>query len=356
MRYAAITVLFLKSVYDIARGKYKFNSLIYLSLPFFLVAMLGVAESPVKPIAFSKAISYFFLICICLNYLPYYFLQNKNRLLKHLLYLSILVLILGFLFLGISYNWAYLAGRYRGFFGNPNGLGIFAALIIPFGFIMLNKFPEKQRAAYVLIGLAFFSIILSNSRTSFGTTCMFFFLYFIYKGGKMRRLFFWFFLLPFIVFIFSAVPIEELVALVGLEEFLRVESLTTGTGRFLAWGMGLTEIQNNLLIGKGFGYEEVFFYERREILIATEHQGGMHNSYLTFLMNNGVLGVIPFIIFLLALFNKVKVKRFGFPFIIVSLISANFESWLNSSLNAFTFFFFMIIAFLVNYHKINPRI
>ena len=172
----------------------------------------------------------------------------------------------------------------------------------------------------------------------------------------MRRNFFWFFGLPIIVFIFTAVPLETLVGLVGLEEFLRVESLKTGTGRFLAWGLGLTEIQNNLWIGRGFGYEEYFFYQLREFLIATEHQGGMHNSYLTFLMNNGVLGSIPFVIFLIALFRKVKVKKFAFPFIIVVLISANFESWLNSSLNAFTFFFFVILSFLISYKTLKPKI
>lgn len=356
MRYVAISLLFVKTVYDIARGRYAFNRLLVISIPFFLVAMIGVALSPVKGIAFSKAISYFFLLVICLSFVPHYFKKARHQLLNNFLYLAILVYILGLLFLVVSPNWAFLNGRYRGFFGNPNGLGTFSTMMIPFAVMMFNRFPEKKRAAFVLIGLGFFSIILSESRTALGTTSLFFALYLIYKGGKLRRNFFWFFGLPIIVFIFTAVPLETLVGLVGLEEFLRVESLKTGTGRFLAWGLGLTEIQNNLWIGRGFGYEEYFFYQLREFLVSTEHQGGMHNSYLTFLMNNGILGSIPFVIFLIALFRKVKVKKFAFPFIIVVLISANFESWLNSSLNAFTFFFFVILSFLISYKNLKPKL
>ncbi|MEM8888145.1 MAG: O-antigen ligase family protein [Bacteroidota bacterium] len=356
MRYVAISILFLKTVYDIARGRYGVNRLLFLSIPFFIVAFFGVAVSPVKGVAIAKAISYLFLLIICLSFAPYYFRKGRHRLLFNLLHLAILVYILGILFLVLNPSWAYLNDRYRGFFGNPNGLGTFSTMMIPFAVMMLNRFPEKKRAAFVLIGLGFFSIILSESRTALGTTSLFFALYLIYKGGKLRRNFFWFFGLPIIVFIFMVVPLETLVGLVGLEEFLRVESLKTGTGRFLAWGLGLTEIQNNLWIGRGFGYEEHFFYQLREFLVATEHQGGMHNSYLTFLMNNGILGSIPFAIFLIVLFRKVKIKKFAFPFIIVVLISANFESWLNSSLNAFTFFFFVILSFLISYKTLKPKI
>lgn len=356
MRYVAISILFLKTVYDIARGRYRVNRLLLLSIPFFIVAIFGVIVSPVKVISISKTISYFFLLLICLSFVPHYFSKGRHQLLANLLYLATLVYILGILFLILNPSWAYLNGRYRGFFGNPNGLGIFSTMMIPFAVMILNRFPDKKRAAILMIGLGFFSIILSESRTALGTSTLFFALYLIYKGGKLRRKFFWFFGLPVIVFIFTVVPLETLVGMVGLDDFLRVESIKTGTGRFLAWGLGITEIQNNLLIGRGFGYEEYFFFQLREFLIATEHQGGMHNSYLTFLMNNGILGSIPFVIFLIVLFRKVKIKKFAFPFIIVALISANFESWLNSSLNAFTFFFFLILSFLISYKNLKPKI
>lgn len=145
MRYVAISVLFLKAVYDIARGRYALNRILILSIPFFIVAMLGIALSPVKVIAFSKAISYFFLLVICLSFLPYYFKKNNHRLLNNVLYLAILVYILGLVFLALSPNWAFLNERYRGFFGNPNGLGTFSTMMIPFGVMMLNRFPEKKR-------------------------------------------------------------------------------------------------------------------------------------------------------------------------------------------------------------------
>ncbi|MEM6805422.1 MAG: O-antigen ligase family protein [Bacteroidota bacterium] len=352
MRYAAISLLFIKVIWDFMRNKYKPNPLILPSIPFFFIAFLGVGFSPTPATSLFKALSYLFLIVICLSYLPYYFKKKNYRLVDDFLYTAIFVFLMGFVYM-IDYDWAYINHRYRGFLGNPNGLGTFSAIMIPFGLMVYHRFPKKKRAALFLVIIGIISVILTESRTALGAIFLFFFLFFVYQGGKGRIRAFWFFGFPLALFIFFSVPLETILGIFGLDEFLRVESLKTGTGRFLAWAIGLTEIQNNLWIGRGFGYEEFFFYERRAILILTEHQGGMHNSYLTFLMNNGILGVIPFVIFLLRLFSSVKIKKLGIPFIIIMLISANFESWLNSSLNSFTFFFFMVTSFLIYYKNLT---
>ncbi|MEO1384558.1 MAG: hypothetical protein AAFV78_15150 [Bacteroidota bacterium] len=44
------------------------------------------------------------------------------------------------------------------------------------------------------------------------------------------------------------------------------------------------------------------------------------------------------------------------PFIIAALISATFESWLNSSLNAFTIHFFLVLTLLIEYPRIKAQL
>lgn len=202
---------------------------------------------------------------------------------------------------------------------------------------------------FVAIVLCLVSTVLSGSRTALGTIGIFYILYYFHKRNAVLTTSFYMMILPAGLLFLSFGGLETIVSLFGLEDYLRVESLLTGTGRYLAWSLGLTQIAQNPIIGRGFAWEEIYFHSIEEILVATEHQGGMHNSFLTFIMNNGYLGFLLFVVFLIYLMSRMRAPWFSFPFALAALLSSFFESWLNSSLNAFSIHFFLVIMILIEY-------
>ena len=78
------------------------------------------------------------------------------------------------------------------------------------------------------------------------------------------------------------------------------------------------------------------------------HQGGIHNSFLTFWMDQGLIGLIIYLRSFILMFIKAAQKtRFAFPAMFAISFTAYFESWLVASLSAFAFlamFLFTIIT------------
>ena len=353
LRILAILMLAMRSMYDMVTGKYRFNRLLLYSLPFFIVAIAGGLLNPRIGTSMAKMLSYFFLLMLALNYFPYHFRRNRGRMIMDIVYVSVVVFFMGLVFIAINPGFVYFGERYRGLLGNPNGLGLYAAMMFPMMMIAWKRFPHKRNTLRLAMGLLIFSVLLCKSRTALGTIGIFYFLYYFHTHGKALKVGLWLFVLPSLALFFLLVDIPALLFSLGVGEYLRAESITTGTGRFLAWGLGWAEILQNPWIGRGFAYEEYFFFQLREMLVTTEHQGGIHNSYLTFLMNNGFIGLLLFLSFLFMLFRKISIPGFGVPFVVAMLISANFESWLNSSLNAFTIHFLMTLTVLIMYPKLT---
>jgi len=84
------------------------------------------------------------------------------------------------------------------------------------------------------------------------------------------------------------------------------------------------------------------------MLLAMNHQGNAHNSYLTFWLDTGLIGLILYFIALLRVIVKsARVNNIALPVFTGFLISANFESWLTASLNPYTIVFVMTITLLL---------
>ncbi len=348
LRIVAILVVGGLTINEIANGKYQFRSLFLWAIPFFIIALFGGLRSPSIGTSLSKMVSYFLLLVVTLHYIPYHFRKNAN-LLADVSTLGIWILILGLVAMMVNPSLAFLLGRYRGLLGNPNGLGIYATLIFAILLICLEVYPNRKRQWQLGIVLLLFSVLLSGSRTALGTIGIFYFLYWFHKRNPGSIVFLWGGVIPGMLVFFSFLSPTDIIRMIGLGEFLRVESIETGTGRFLAWTLGWNQILQNPFIGKGFAYEEIYFHSLADILVTTEHQGGMHNSWLTFMMNNGLIGFLFFIIFLINLLVRMKSRAFALPFVLAALVSATFESWLNSSLNAFAIHFFMVVMILVEW-------
>lgn len=348
LRIVAILLVGLRSLFQIGQGKYHFRRIFLWSIPFFIIALLGGLRSPSVGTSMSKMVSYLLLIIITLHYIPYHF-KRRTTLLPDVATLGIWVFLIGLIMMVINPSLAFLLGRFRGLLGNPNGLGIYATLTMPILLICLEVYPEWKVRWQLGIFLLMASVLLSGSRTSLGTILVFYFLYWFHKRNPGSIAALWGLVVPGLILFFSLISPTELIKLLGLGEFLRVESIETGTGRFLAWTLGWNQILQDPIIGRGFAYEEIYFHGLRDILVATEHQGGMHNSWLTFIMNNGLLGFGLFLIFFLNLLFRMKSRAFALPFALAALVSATFESWLNSSLNAFSIHFYLVVMLLVEW-------
>ncbi len=353
LRILGILLITFRTVYEIAKGKYRFNYLILFALPFFVISFFGSLRNPQIGTSMAKMFSYFFLLFIVLHYFPHNFRKNKGQLILDIAYSSLVVFALGLMFVIVNPGLVFLVGRYRGLLGNPNGLGLYATVVFPIVLIALDLFSEQKNEMSIVLIFLIISVLLCRSRTALGTIGIFYMLHFFYRRSKIATTSLWLIVIPSIALFFAVVDLKSLAYEFGLGEYLRIESIATGTGRFLAWGLGWNEILENPWIGRGFAYESHFFHELAEMLLMTEHQGGIHNSYLTFLMNNGFIGFTFFVIFLIAIFRTMKNRAFKWPFIIAMLISANFESWLNSSLNAFTIHFLITIIIIMLYPELK---
>jgi O-antigen ligase len=73
----------------------------------------------------------------------------------------------------------------------------------------------------------------------------------------------------------------------------------------------------------------------------------VHNSFLGFWLNTGLVGLLLYLGAFLSKFIKAaSYSILAFPIMLAMLFSANFEAWLMASLNPFTMQLFIILVFL----------
>ena len=169
-------------------------------------------------------------------------------------------------------------------------------------------------------------------------------------------------ILGFIGFVITVFLIEiisnnltSILLSVGLGDFFRVNTLEEGSGRYIAWDFAWKQIQNNFFIGKGFGYDEFYMRQHYTALGKLGHQGGIHNSFLTFWMDQGVVGLFIFLRSFVLMFIKAAQKtRLAFPIMFAIIFSALFESWLVGSLSAYAFIA-MVIYTIITSEEIEAK-
>ena len=359
----------LEAVY---RGKIKIQKIYFYSIPFFVIAFTMILFSPTPTMAFAKTVSYFILIFIVIHYFPYTIFITKGRLIIDVAYFVTAVVSLAFILILIypsAVIWRYgnPTSAFKGFFANPNGFGLFATLLVPFLFILSHIFDGYRKLLLLSTSLFFVGAFLAESRTAMASLLIFFGLYIFHvylPDGKkpwQKRIgtwgirFFWFFLCPLGILILSSFGIIGLIEAVGLGETLEVHTLEGGAGRFLAWSHALEAVKESPWFGKGFHYDVHYFREMAEILYKLGHSGGSHNSYIAFMMNVGIIGLLAFLFFLINLFRKIKGtgKKFIVPYFFLLLMSTNFEAWLASSINYITIFFYLTVICLIYFDEIK---
>jgi hypothetical protein len=246
----------------------------------------------------------------------------------------------------ISRNIVYPIGaRYQGILGNPNGLGLFCF----FTFMLLAIVRQMHKNLFTsfetvfIYSLVIISLLLTGSRNSIIGVLIFVFFKKFYKINP----FFGLIMVIIVGFLAEIVGnhFSVIVSSLGLGDFFRVKTLDNGSGRYVAWLFAWNHIQENFFIGKGFGYDEHYMRSNWDLLSRMGHQGGIHNTFLTFWMDFGLIGLLIYLrSYFLAFIYAAKKTLFAFPILFAITFTAVFESWLVGSLNPHNILFLIILT------------
>ncbi len=320
-------------------------------LPFMLIAFYCLFHSPTSIFlqAFSKTLSYFFLLLLVPNYLSKSYRENGTDLLRLLIYVAIFILLMGLVFKVFIPSYVTLEQRYRGMLGNPNGLGLFCLIVFIF-FVLINKsFAQlfNRNEKIVFYGLIFLSILLSGSRNALFAVMIFL----LFSAFTRISAVFGFVMLILLLmgYEYINVNILTIVKSLGLQSYLRAETLSNAAGRYVAWKLAWDNISKDIFLGHGFEYTNNLFKTNQQALNDLGHQGNAHNSYLTFWLDTGLLGLLAFLWGFVGNFIRAaKRNKLAMAALYAILFSAVFESYLTASLNPYTIVIVMLLTILTS--------
>ncbi len=321
---------------------------------FLLFAFLLTIRSIDPLMSFQRTLSYTLILAAT----PGYFMKELDRfgvfLPRTCIWFCILFLTVSLIMILFFNSWVYTNGRFNGLLGSPNGIGTLGALLIILIAVSKYHYPDifSKSEYFFIYGIIIASVIISSSRNSLFSILIFLFFLRFYKISYFYG---------FIIVIISAIVFqfinENLVSIItslGLGKYLRVEHLDDGSGRLIAWSFAWQEIERHFFIGQGFGYDKDYFTINREYLSSLGHQGGVHNTYLTFWLNTGLIGLVLFLVAFVRLFVKAaSINYIAIPTLFTILFTISFESWAAASLSPF-FLLLLLIITLLQYQKNEP--
>ncbi|NQY73670.1 MAG: O-antigen ligase family protein [Candidatus Margulisbacteria bacterium] len=316
-------------------------------IPFILFAFSVVLLSPIIAKSFQKTLSYT-LILMCVPLFLIELREKREAFLRIFIFWLFGLLVLGFLFRFIKPDWVLLGGRYRGLMGNPNGQGILLVVNFLLVEVVKSVYPKIfSKKEYVVILIVFIlSLLMCGTRSAILVFVFYFILGWIYRKSVVFGVIVTILLLMFSVLLLDVLP--ELIRSLGLADYLRLKRLGEGSGRIVAWNFAYEKIQENYFAGKGFGYTIHMFRQNRPLLLSLNHQGNAHNSFITFWLNTGIIGLVLYVYGLIRMtLMGLKKNPIMLPVFSCFMISANFESWLTASLNPYTIIFVMTMTILV---------
>ncbi|KAB1067855.1 O-antigen ligase family protein [Tamlana haliotis] len=321
-------------------------SLAWYSLPFVIVSfVITLLFSPLGFEALSKSLGYIFVAFTIFKLTDIlYVKQDKIAIILFHFFLSFLIINL---VLVINPNF-YLVGRFMGLTGNPNGLGML--LVFMYGVIDLLKQRKELTSIKkpILLGymfLTFALILLTGSRTALGSLIFYVLANKVLTNTKMIIPYSLFMVLALLTIYF--VSLQDLLTFVGSNIDLRLNSIETASGRTVVWGVAWEEITRHFWYGQGFMYDTYFIkdYADKYIgLVRERYWGGIWSSYLSLLLNVGIVGLLAFAWMVIKLYKKAKLKATALIYIITVLLIGVTESWMAASMNPFTPLFFLYFA------------
>jgi hypothetical protein len=167
------------------------------------------------------------------------------------------------------------------------------------------------------------------------------------------------FILFLVMLLLAEIVSNNLTAIIsslGLADYFRINTLQDGSGRYIAWAFAWKQIQENFFIGKGFAYNEYYMRQYYDLLSKLGHQGGIHNSFLTFWMDQGLIGLLIYLrSYILMFISAAKRNKYAFPIMFAISFTAIFESWLVGSLSAYAFLVLVIFSIITSDEIVMAR-
>ncbi|WP_029035321.1 O-antigen ligase family protein [Salinimicrobium terrae] len=271
-------------------------------------------------------------------------------------------IILGFLILVFGLNSLlifggpemYLVGRFRGVMGNPNELGLIAAF--SYGIIDLLKSRNEtdfSRRGFLLLKIILVAIIIfTGSRTALFGLILYEITFRLFQNKLLLAVSL--LTLGTLYYISLSIDPVAIIQSLGLSQELRVESLITGSGRTEVWKIAWEEIKLNPWFGQGMLYDQYFieeYVDQNLSGVVARHWAGIWNSYLSLLMDVGIIGLVAFFFFIYKVFNLSNQRNLAAAFLVLTLFAGITESWMAASMNAFTPMFMLYWA--IQSHPVN---
>ncbi|MDG5800648.1 O-antigen ligase family protein [Marinilabiliaceae bacterium ANBcel2] len=329
-------------------------------IPFFIVAFLVIFNSPVQASAFQRTISYLLLLIIIPGIINLLLTYERERFLYHLLLTGVVILGTGLALQIIMPGFVTFGGeRFSGLLGNPNAIGIFGFLFTAL-FTIINQYHShlfSKKETIVIYSILAISLIFAGSRGGIFSALLFVVGWFLLKHNAVIG----FIALALIIISYQAVSanVVNIIVSLGLEEYFRLETFETGSGRIAARDFGWQHIQQQYWWGKGFGYTEYLFSRNQGYFTQLGHQGNLHNSFLTIWLDMGLAGLVAFCFGWLVNFIKgIRISPLLWALMFSLILSASVESWMAASLNPFTIMLVIILSLMSNprfYPEINQN-
>lgn len=341
-----IYIVFMSLLFLNDSGRFMPMSKVFtLFLPFSLYSIFPLIFSPAVILSLQKTISYSLLILIVPNYVLYCFRMHGWPFIRNLMLFLVSVLIVGLYFRLTPEG--FVNGRFRGIFGNPNGLGLYCYLSAALFAVVNSLQPRlfKYWEKWFIYAALIYFLVYSGSRASMIALGILFIFQRFFSGsvfiGFMSLLLF----IGLFEYMYS--NIESILSFFGAEEYFRVNTLESGSGRYFAWQFAWEQLQSFLVFGGGFGTDEQVMRRFYDYLERMGHQGGVHNSYLSLWFDVGIVGLLIYMRSLFLIF--IKASRFApmsMAVLFSVLFSITYESWLVGSLNPFTILFVISMTLL----------
>jgi O-antigen ligase len=316
-------------------------------IPFFLIAVLCIFFSEDIPTSIEKTLSYFLVLLVVTNVTVKLLRENAPEFLSRLVFFGTALLFAGLVLKVLSPGVVTLEDRYTGILGNPNGLGVFSFLFFMLYTIVNRLYPElfSRVEKLGILSAVIISIVFCGSRSSIFSVMIFLIFNYFYRLSSFLG--FIIFLTILMVYQYISLNLVSILTYLDLQSYFRVDTLEDGSGRFIAWEFAWQKIQDNVFLGKGFFYTEYLFKKFYVFLSAKGHQGNAHNSFLTFWLDTGLIGLILYSYAFISSFVRASRSTYmAIPVLYAIIFSANFESWLTGSLNPLTIQVWIILTVL----------
>lgn len=327
-------------------------------IAFFAVVFFALLENPRMFYSFQKTFSYLLLLLVIPGVVYLLLRYERDRFLFNISLLGSLILATGVVLRFVMPDFVIFKGeRFSGLLGNPNGLGIYSfVFLMLFTYIIAfhrGLFKNWQKIiVYALIGI---SLVLGGSRGGIFSSLLFVLGWFLIRRDALLG-----FITMVVVFVSYQLIMAnfvEIVTSLGWQDYFRLETLESGSGRVIAAEVAWKHIHDNYWFSKGFTYNEVILAQYQDYFKMHGHQGNVHNSWLTMWLDTGLIGLILFSLgWLVNFYRASKYTPMVWAALFGLLLSISVESWLTASLNPFTIILVIILSMLANpyfYPQVN---